>query len=92
MQLGMHRSCGTSCTPCLDSPATVTGATRFGTNFIILERVVVVKTYLEELVNHATWKKWARKKKVKSRAAAAAELIKGTSFWKKAENLLKLLE
>lgn len=58
----------------------------------MLDRFVEVRAFLEQLVSHDKWKQWARKKKVKRRAAAAEKLIKGSSYWKKGENLLKLLE
>lgn len=58
----------------------------------MLDRLVEVRAALEALVTHDTWKSWKPKKAKRRQAAGVAKLILGSSFWKKADNLLKLLE
>ena len=68
------------------------GETRFGTQFIMLERVVEVKAALEQLILQESWKKWGARKKFRNRARAVEKKVKSKGFWAKADNLIKLLE
>lgn len=68
------------------------GDTRFGTNFIMLERALAVHAELEVLVASRDWKKWVKRQKKASKKQAAAT-IKATvhkdTVWTQAKALVK---
>lgn len=68
------------------------GETRFATQFIMVERLLLVQSSLEQLVADQHWKKWASKSKFRSRAAAVEKMVHSKSFWASVNNLVKMLE
>ena len=69
------------------------GETRFGSNFICLERLLKVREALEDLVTSRGWRAWVKKQKKKAKRDAAKDVkavIRSRTFWKNASLLVKI--
>ena len=69
------------------------GDTRFGSNFIMLERALAVHSDLEELVASKEWKQWVKRQKKAEKKQTAATIkasVNNTTLWKQAAMLIKI--
>ncbi|GAQ80551.1 hypothetical protein KFL_000560400 [Klebsormidium nitens] len=68
------------------------GETRFGTNFIMLERMLKVRDALEEVVVDRDWKAWMDGGSAALRNAGAEiqSTVVSTSFWRKVQELVDI--
>ena len=69
------------------------GDTRFGSNFVMLQRALAVQDELEELVGSKAWKQWVKRQKKAAKKAKAAEIKKTIThekIWKQAATLVKV--
>lgn len=68
------------------------GDTRFGSNFVMLERLLQVHDILDELMGSREWKAWVKRQKKRAKKEQAAEIkatIRNVVVWKDAKALVK---
>lgn len=71
------------------SLVTLAGDTRFGTNFLMLGRLVEVHQKLKQMVADDKWHAWEQTQKNTSEAAGVRNLINQDSFWVLVEGIVE---
>jgi hypothetical protein len=67
------------------------GETRFGTFFLMLDRLCEVKDALEEMLVHSSWRQWANSRgQHEAGAIKAKQLIRDDEFWEQATLLVNV--
>jgi hypothetical protein len=66
------------------------GETRFGTHFMMLERLMEVRQPLQQMVMSDEWIAWSATAKYKNSAEGVQECIVNSAWWKPVNALVKL--
>lgn len=64
--------------------------TRFGTNVIMLERVVELKDVLQEMVASRKYKTWVQKRSLIAQSSQITKLLLSDNFWSKCELYIEI--